>query len=1149
MADEVENVNICAIGPIEIEKLSNISTEMQNITGTHISLVNASENWEKANDLLVVDATPKKGNELSIDSQAENSHNCNSEHGDTGSETNLEPVDETEMQRHLNDVESSFIPTLSPLFSERKKGTDDTYLFDEALEISGVSTRSDKNNTSLHSGISPATLGVTEADKSSINSDETTPGIETGTSSPAAVIKLVCQDEFNAKNTKLSYVETANFASEPKAELFKKTIEYKQKSNEGHKDTESTCERPASQYDNVRQKLSPTEGADNSSKGSLIIRKHSSKRFKFLRNRHSGHHTSISSLDGTEATLGADYTIQPDPAVPLDELSRQSSATLSRSLSLGSMASGFDDSSDETVRSASASLETLTEEKKPTEEASNQDTPRVKRRGLSAPTDTVIARHVRNVHVPEAVVKEYQSKNEIAVPGRLANLRSPTIGRMGKSLTLKEQSSTIERLSKENFDLKLKVMFLSDRLDKLSEEGSKDMISENIELKTGLTIIQRDNKSLRRKVKELEKQLKAEEDRPSTPHSSTSNDEIPKWLDDDNAQEREEELIYLREKVEEYVTEIEKLRSDAASRENDRQNLAEVVRQMGERRSQDMEARDEIDVWKELFEQETLRCEQIDNENKSLREEIARIKSEPPPNPMIPELNHTTNAFNITKRNQISPNRPKSEISEQWEDLNETTSVSNTLVEELRTESEMLKHENAKLRREVGAQTSMLTSRNREKDRLYQEIEDLKLRQLKGSVAGDCAVDCSVSRSNQRSVSRASGATRQTAIDDNEREDYENKNAELRDGINSIKIQNQDLRRELESCMADFETAISQKKKSELLASEMRESLETAENDILALQAERDEALHGQEEAEMMFESLKKEAQQELDSIFIDLEEASNEIERLQVDLCDTTENFISLQTEMREMSQSVVKLEDDHEFNVKRIQELEKELEEANRELEQLEKNLVEANEKSSRLIVQQESCQGEIVFLREEQEGDKIKIGNLEAAIKTAEQTISDERERVKDLSQILSNERSQREALAGKEKEEVQQIINQLNRELSSAKEEAKRLRRKDVEAAEWKQKLVDLEEQLRTALGEINGTRSSFLQVNAFTSYYVQFSDADIFFSLLQNFTMNSKTQFTILTVPRNLWLRKIGLLKSVMSFSRAMLSKHENWPIY
>ena len=40
---------------------------------------------------------------------------------------------------------------------------------------------------------------------------------------------------------------------------------------------------------------------------------------------------------------------------------------------------------------------------------------------------------------------------------------------------------------------------------------------------------------------------------------------------------------------------------------------------------------------------------------------------------------------------------------------------------------EQLKHENAELRRDLGAQTSMLASRHRERERLQQEIEGLKL--------------------------------------------------------------------------------------------------------------------------------------------------------------------------------------------------------------------------------------------------------------------------------------------------------------------------------------------------------------------------------------------------------------------------------------
>jgi chromosome segregation ATPase len=621
-------------------------------------------------------------------------------------------------------------------------------------------------------------------------------------------------------------------------------------------------------------------------------------------------------------------------------------------------------------------------------------------------------------------------------------------------------------------------MFLSDRLDKLSEEGIKEMISENVELKTGLAVMQRDNKALKRKVKELEKRLKDDEERPSTAVSGTSTGESPRWFDQDGAQEREEELTYLRERVEEYVIEIEKLRKDSVIRENEKRNLAEVVRNMGERRTQDLDSREEMDVWKDLLEQETSRREQADEDNKKLREEIFRLKSEPG----ATGLNHTTNIYNITKKRQASPSRPYSGHSNHIDDRNGAVSSATTLVDELRRESEQLRHENAELRREVGAQTNMLTSRNREKERLYQEIEDLKLGQRRGggSIAGDSIFERSASRAHQRSLSRTSAGTRQTVLTDSEREDLENKNSELRDSLNALKIQNQDLQRELESCMEDFETAVAQKKQAEALATEMQEALEVAENDLLTMQADRDEALQGQEETELMFESLRKEA-----------EEANAEIERLQTELQDTTENFNALQNEMREMSEALVRLEDDHEAKSRRINELENEIEESNKELEQMDKNLVESNTKLDRLSVQQESAQGEIAFLREEQDGDKIKIGDLEAAVKHLEQSLHDESQRAKDIEQRLGNERHQREVIASKEKQEIQQYVNNLNREITTAQDDARRLRKslshRETEAAEWKSRLTDLESNLREALGDLDGTRSSMFTVSVANVY--------------------------------------------------------------
>lgn len=1040
-----------------------------------------------------------------------------------GSDVHPDTLDERELHRHLNEMESSFAAAPSPLAFQDSKGWDDTYLFDAARipvppkSPLRSSTPGRQLSPIVQDGETPSspptpanaykTPGVTSnSQESTMDAGNTTSSLETMSSSPTAaaaartVSRAISMASAGGQNQE-SYVDQESLHELSDNDGDTQTTPTKSKDNSL---LDSTDSRPS-----LRQRLSSqslnqfVSDAGSTPGAALLNRKHSGKRPKFLHSRHASQHSSVSSIvtnqesqDGSDVTLGADYALQSGGAVPAAGFSRSTSMALSRSISLGSMASGIEDysgSADYSGRALDASLATLTEEeqnrdRRNGEDVSPPETPRATSmsRSMAAPTDTIIARHVRNVQVPESLAQEYRSKSGVSSPNKRSGFSVSTLGRNGKNLTLKEQSSTIERLSKENFDLKLKVMFLSDRLDKLSEEGVKEMISENVDLKTGLAVMQRDNKALKRKVKELEKRLKDDEERPSTAVSSTSagDQPSPQWFDQEGAQEREEELMYLRERVEEYVIEIEKLRNDGLARENEKRNLAEMVRNMSERRGQTLEVREEMDVWKDLLEQETARREQADEESRKLREENFRLRSETMSSSGVPGLNHTTNIYNITKKRQLSPSRPRSELSDRTEDRN--LSAASTLVEELRQNCETLRHENAALRLDLSAQLANLTSRNREKDRLYQEIEELKLAHRKGgSIAGDSILERSASRAHERSASRTSIGTKQTTFTDTEREEFENKNAELRDRINSLKINNQDLQRELESCMEDFETAVEQKKQAEALGDELQEALEVAENDLLTIQAERDEALLGQDEAEHLFESLRKEAQEELDSYAAETDAAQAEIERLQNDLSDSTENFAALQNEMREMSESVIRLEDSDENKSRRIDDLERDLEDASRELEQLEKSLQESNDKVSHLTVQRESSQSEIAFLREEQDGDKIKIGDLEAGVKRLEQSLRDEKERNNELERSIENERHQRDIIAGKKQSEVERQFDKLSRENTSIRDEAQRLKTKmnaaAGDAAANRQKILELEGGLKNALGDVHSTKFSLVGV--------------------------------------------------------------------
>ncbi|PFH56644.1 hypothetical protein XA68_16201 [Ophiocordyceps unilateralis] len=996
-------------------------------------------------------------------------------------------LSEEAVRRHLNDVESSFLPALSPIAtgSSAAAGVDDTYLFDSPEKVAPGRDDDDSADASL-----------TPSSRAEFDSSPTA----------AAAARTVSR----------AAARTVSRAASSKADV----NDAKQRSVvavSGWDSAENVAPFGADDATTRLHSLAETvDGGASAGPSSLRLSRWPNK---YLRSRHSSERSSTSSFitnpdshGESDATvglgLGLDYALQSGGAVPTLGTPRVPSNPPPRSTSIGSMASGF--ANDELDAAAAArQLSPLVEiDSRPqTRQGDPNKTPKQPSKdGLdAAPTDTVIARHVRSVQVPESLAKAYKFSNGLQTPKRPPPFSAGgtgTASRGGRSLTLKEQSSTIERLSKENFDLKLKVMFLSDRLDKLSEEGIREMISENVDLKTSLAVLQRDNKVLRKRVKELERKSSENDNRPSTARSGTSSAGQTSRLDEDEM--REEELVYLRERVEEYAIEIERLRNEAVHRESEKRKLADMVKALGERNGEGLGRQEEADVWKDLLEQETARREQSDEENRRLRDDVFRLKREATSangGGSQDMMHHTTNIYNVTKKardRNSSPSRPVSGQSAEGErGSNANFSAATTLVEELRRESEQLRHENAELRREVGAQTSMLTSRNREKERLYQEIEDLKMAQRRlvvsgglGAVVAPSTVDSLLERSasragRERPQSRGSGKTKLTTADEeDEREELENRLAEMRDKVSEVRLQNQELQRELEACMEDFETAVEGKRQAEETAGSLREDVDTAVNDLVALQAERDEALREQGEMEVQFEALRREAQEEIDSLEAEADERNEEVQRVQAELRDRSENFDALQEEMRKLSEALVRLEDEQDGKIRRIGQLEEELDASNRELEELEQKLFEANDKNQRLAVQQESSQGEIGFLREEQEADKMRIGDMEAALAQAEHSLREERERARELDTRLQQERVQREMVADREKEEVQQLVDELNREASTARDEMRRLRKslssREVEATEWKERLLELENNLREALGDLNGTRSSLLK---------------------------------------------------------------------
>ncbi|KAJ5114622.1 hypothetical protein NUU61_000381, partial [Penicillium alfredii] len=1010
-----------------------------------------------------------------------------SDHGEERG-NNQTLIEENEMRHKLMDMESSFLPepsTIDMAATGPTAGADDTYLV-------GVAGNNDpeQNEFSELSFAEPSVAyqSSTQDREGHVEIDSTHGGQEDQQGNNTMLDSLISSPAAAAASRSIHRNHSTLSENAPDtSQLSQDDRPFRSQLPSSENESQLT----PSKLRKTSRSLSPNPSRLFSDRSGSVGASRRGSRPKYLMSRQSANRLSHSSVtsnntDATnsDATLGADYALQSGGAAS-DHWGSLHAATrnnMTRTTSLGSMASGVSGYSEENSlekRNASGladgGLQTLEEEGSPQSRAGSTQqpmgfddtsapvTPKAKPRDSHFPSDTAIAERVKGIQVPTTFVQRFREDygNVGASPDKRARASTSAFGRSGRTMTLKEQSSTIDRLSKENFDLKMRIHFLNEALNKRSEEGIKEMISENVELKSDKLKLQKDNQGLKRKIRDLEKQIK---DQQSDKDSMVNHD--PEGSDDgDRDTAQDGELVFLRERVETYEFEIERLRSEGIARESEKRRLAEMVKSLSDTRAggSDTGAREERDMWKDMLDAETAAREQAEDENRRLRDDTIRLRS---------EMYSTTGGAKSAQQDRGGSTVSYASISDRDANRGATMSTSSST---LLVELELLKQENAELRKEVSAQTSMLTSRNREKERLYQEIEELKLGQRHDggrSVAGDSIFDRSASRALVRPSSQASDGTK-ASRSDLDRDDLEARNGKLRDQLSSLKLENQAIRAQLEDYLSEIEA----------LDKAYQADVDQAEEEMQNLQQERDQALQMADERDAAFQDLRAEAQEELDTLGEELDQKIVECQRMSEDLREQDESLKVLQGEMRSASEGIIRLEEDAQNNLERYRIVQQELEETNREMESLEKSLFEANTKVQRLTVQIESSQNEIAFLREEQDGDKIRIGDLESELKTYQMSLRSEKEKSRELEQRLADERHQREVVGSKEKQEVQRIMNELNREASAAKEEARRLRKslstQEIETSTWRERLMELENNLRETLGDLSGSRSSMI----------------------------------------------------------------------
>jgi len=1006
-------------------------------------------------------------------------------------------MDERELRRHFMDVESSFLPDVAPVQTqEGGLGVDDTYLElgkpgrtpppDEMFRSARKSQRFAEEPT-----VEPETpadayktpgLGLEDDVEDDEEAGDHSP------SSPAEAAAYRTHARILPAVSATDIIPTRTASDSARSDISSR--------NDSRRSTPSA--RPTSKGSTVRPGSSRApQDIPLPTDHSSLLNFHSDQseapsrlnvRPTFSKSRQMSEYSSISTttmgsdLSGSDTYVDADYALQTGGAMSSGTTGRSSRPLdiLTRLPSLGSVVSYIGrDSEGVPSLTRGVSIHPLSnrltggldglEEEQP-------ETPRASAHNIEAPTDTALAQRVESIHVPETVARDFRARTRSPVRSTSPGPSLRTQERPRTTLTLKEQNSKIDKLTKENFDLKLKIHFLDQALQSRSDDGVKELIDKNVQLQTDLANERKETQTLRRRMRELERKAQDQEDglAEALKRKAAEDDESRDVADDPTLQaEMHEEILYLRQQLDYSENQVTTLREEVMTKELERRKMGEHVRSMaGTRGEETAGMKETMDMWQDLLHAETGRREQAEEDIRKLREELTALRIE-----------HASPAASKVFRRRGQPVYEPS-VSE---DTDFTNGVTGTTTGSSATLVGQLKHENAELRRDLGAQTSMLTSRNRERERLQQEIEDLKLLQRKSdggrSVAGESIFERSISRAHQRAPSRASEHTHVTHVTEAERDDWEKKEGQLRDHNAELKLRFQELERTHKTHL-EYVSAL------EGDFQQMEGELNEAAEDLRALQSERDEALHAFEEKEAEYEKLEQEALGEIDKLMKDNEaldeqgqEARRKHQRVQAKLEHTTDDYKGLQAELREITQGVMNLEDEKQANMRNIQTLEQQLAEAEEEIQKWEQKCKELDQKNRKLEITQESLHSEITFLREEQESDKIKIGELEDALNAAQQTIQDEQEKLHEMEHGVIEERQQRDVLENQSKEEVQKVLDDLNAENGQTKDEARKLRRalsaKEVEASTWKQKLDELEQSLRQALREPNGTKQSLL----------------------------------------------------------------------
>ena len=281
-----------------------------------------------------------------------------------------------------------------------------------------------------------------------------------------------------------------------------------------------------------------------------------------------------------------------------------------------------------------------------------------------------------------------------------------------------------------------------------------------------------------------------------------------------------------------------------------------------------------------------------------------------------------------------------------------------------------LKREIEELRKESVAQTQVLSARNREREQLYSELEELKLQNI---------------RNGREPTAHVNG--------DSGHEECEATINELRDRLTEMRIQQQDQRDELETALRDLEQLDQEKLDYQEEVDKLQDAIDQLAKECDELREAKEEVDQVADELDQEIESLVKEAQdkmayqereirvrdEELITMKRDMQEALDkaylDIDSLEQTVMNKTARIESVRAQLRDLEEEHAKLIEKYEENV----------------------------QQGSLLQVQQEVSARELQFLREEADNSALKAADfqsMERKLAEVERKLARETAKVREL-----------------------------------------------------------------------------------------------------------------------------------------------------